>query len=219
MAYPIVTGYDDSPVSPDAKEYFPNLTLTPPMGELVRMIGNEREWGPPPPPLPPPPPSVNFNARQSQLIKCRRGELVSLTTGRPAFAKFTGADIVDTADIFVRNGVPSKSDIKNIRAESREVPIDDMREEGYKLMDIQLLMGMLHLAHPLISEQSDRLRKFGEWKSPKKMRWWEADLGRLESFIKPDRLMANGIPDQISRAKAAHPPVYAVFYILFCRPP
>ena len=74
--------------------------------------------------------------------------------------KFT--DIVGTADMFVRNRVASESGIKNIRSEARKIPIEDLRDDGFKMIGIHLLMCILHLSHPLISSKSTKMRKFGE---------------------------------------------------------
>ena len=108
--------------------------------------------------------------------------------------------------MFARNGVYSSADVKNLRAEARDMLIEDLRDEGFKLIDIQLLMDILHLLPPLISQKTNKLRKFEEVNIPQKMKSWTADLDRLESFIKPDQLMVNAISDQISRAKAVPPP-------------
>ena len=48
------------------------------------------------------------------------------------------------------NGASPIGDIKNFRDEAREMLIEDLRGAGYKLMDIQLLMDVLHILPPLI---------------------------------------------------------------------
>ena len=89
--------------------------------------------------------------------------------------------------------------------------IEDLRDEGFKLIDIQLLMDILHLIPPLISHKANKMRKFEEVNIPQKMDGWAAGLGRLESSTKPDQMMANAISDQISRAKAVPHPPYTPF--------
>ena len=74
------------------------------------------------------------------------------------------------------------------------------------MVDIQLLVDMIHLPHPMIIGRSANLRKFEEVDIPKKMRCWGADLDRLGYFTKPDQRMANAISDQISRARDAMAP-------------
>ena len=66
------------------------------------------------------------------------------------------------------NGVCSTSDIKNLRAEARKIPIEDLRDDGYELIDIQLFMDALHILPPLISSKSTKLHKFEEANAPKR---------------------------------------------------
>ena len=131
--------------------------------------------------------------------------------------KSTDTDIAATADMFVKNGISSAVDVENLRAEAREMLIEDLRDEGFKLIDIQLLMDILHLLPPMISQKTSKLHKFGEVNIPQKMKGLAADLDRLESFIKPDHLMVNAISDQISRAKAV-PPLLRRFLQLILPP-
>ena len=46
--------------------------------------------------------------------------------------------------------------------------IEDLRDDGYKLIDIQLFMDILHILPPLISVKSTKQHKFEEINIPKK---------------------------------------------------
>ena len=66
------------------------------------------------------------------------------------------------------NGVSLIDDIKNLRDEAREMLIEDLRGAGYKMMDIQLLMDVLHILPPPIRRKYAKQRKFEEINIPKK---------------------------------------------------
>ena len=51
------------------------------------------------------------------------------------------------------------------------MPIEDLRGERFKLMDILLMMDIPHLPHPMVSSKSANLRKCGDVGVPKKVRW------------------------------------------------
>lgn len=87
-----------------------------------------------------------------------------------------------------------------------EMPIEDLRGEGYKLIDTQLFMDVLRILPPLINSKSTNQRKFEEMDPPEKMRGRTADLDRLECLIKPDQLTVDAISDKIPRAQVVPPP-------------
>ena len=105
------------------------------------------------------------------------------------------------------NGACDIADIQNLRDEAREMLIDDLRDDGYKLIDIQLLMDVLHILQPMINSKSTKQHKFDEVNIPTKMRGRKSYLDRLEGLINPDHLTVNEISDQIPRDQADHPPL------------
>ena len=113
-----------------------------------------------------PAPVICLNGDQTHLSETYCGELSTLIQDRTSFSKFVDADIVNTADISVLNGVSSIADIKNLRADARGMLIEDLRGDWYKLIDIQLFMDALHIPPPLISSKSTRQNKFEEINTP-----------------------------------------------------
>ena len=140
------------------------------------------------------------------MIESLRAELLLLTSGRPSFDKFPDADIVSTSGLFVLSGADTADDIKNRRSVARVMLIEDLRDDEYKLVDIQLFMDIAHLRHPMIIAIRTKSRKFKEIDTPKKMRGWTADLDHLEGFVKPDRSTVNAITDETPLDHASPPP-------------
>ena len=55
------------------------------------------------------------------------------------------------------------------------MPIGDLRDDGFKLMGIYLLLGFF-TGPPLISQKSNKPRKFDKVNIPQKAGNWTADL-------------------------------------------
>ena len=89
------------------------------------------------------------------------------------------------------------------------MPIGDMADGCFKMIDILAMMDIIHLHRPLISSKFTKMLMFEESNIPHQMKEWAADLGCFESFVKPDQLTEDSISDQIPRANGAPPPLPA----------
>ena len=102
------------------------------------------------------------------MILALRAELLTLTAGRPDFSKFTDADVADKADLFFANGIATASDINNIRPEGSDVLAEDLRGDGYRVIEIQLFMDIPHIRPPLLGVKRLSIRNMRMRTSPKR---------------------------------------------------
>ena len=140
-------------------------------------------------------PADTLSDHQSQTRRAHRSELHALISVRPDFAKFTDRDIVDTADLFALWGISAVVDIENIRAGSRDMAVEDLRDEGYRMLAIQLVVDILNLPHPMIRGKSPGQHKCEEvnFNPPRKMRGWTGDLRSSLFLANPVNLAADAI--------------------------
>ena len=127
-------------------------------------------------------------------------EIFTMVQMRPAFAKFAGAGIVPAHGVFA---------LDSACGEARDALVADLRDDGYKLLDIQLRMGALHSPPPLVISNPAIMRKSEEVDIPKKAIRRAADIGRLDGLINPDQLSAGAISGQLP-ISGGGPAVYAV---------
>ena len=74
--------------------------------------------------------------------------------------------------------------------------IGDLRDDGYRVIDIQLLTDIRHLSRPMVSGKFTTMRELEEIDTPRKNAALVVDRDRTEGVVKPDRLAVSAISDE-----------------------
>ena len=75
-------------------------------------------------------------------------EIRALVSGRQTSRRFADAEISEAAEILVVNGIAAVDMLRISRPTARTMGLEDLRADGYRQVDIQRAIEMVHISPP-----------------------------------------------------------------------
>ena len=134
-------------------------------------------------------------------------ELCTTADSNPKFEAFTTIRIAETADILVRNGIPSLEAFRTTDEMARRFLFEDLRKcERLQFSQLAFLFKLARHIPPHDQKVSEKNIRFTELDIPRALADYTPSLAAISSFALPDQDMVNWVNKEIAIANSKDPP-------------
>ena len=133
------------------------------------------------------------------------GDINAFSVGRKTPRRLADAEIPDAAEILVVNAITAANELIRSRPDACTMALEDLRADGYRQVDIQLILEMFRFVSP--PQRGNRPKKvYDEANLPASIASCRVSCEGPGLLTMPDQLMGNLISDQLLAAAAGAPP-------------